>query len=151
MPVIACCCCAKTNLSKVGSRLAPSQWETPLQSNAVSHWLGANLESTLLSMMKQGSLWVWAQPIIDDVIGWDHAQSDPFKGTVNRQRLWCWLCLYCWHRRLSLWQPTVPIMTTILTSSPLPISNSWQTSFILSNLVYLTALTCICMIQKPCL
>ena len=28
-------------------RLAPSQWETPLQSNAVSHWLGANLESAL--------------------------------------------------------------------------------------------------------
>ena len=27
------------------SRFAPSQWETSLQSNAVSHWLGANLES----------------------------------------------------------------------------------------------------------
>ena len=29
-------------------RLAPSQWETLLQSNAVSHWLGANLESALV-------------------------------------------------------------------------------------------------------
>ena len=29
------------------SRLAPSQWETALQSNAVSHWLGANLEAAL--------------------------------------------------------------------------------------------------------
>ena len=29
------------------SRLAPSQRETSLQSNAVSHWLGANLESAL--------------------------------------------------------------------------------------------------------
>ena len=29
------------------SRLAPSQWETLLQSNAVSHWLGTNLESSL--------------------------------------------------------------------------------------------------------
>ena len=29
------------------SRLAPIQWETSLQSNAVSHWLGANLESAL--------------------------------------------------------------------------------------------------------
>ena len=28
-------------------RLAPSQWETSLQSNAVSHWLGANLETAL--------------------------------------------------------------------------------------------------------
>ena len=26
-------------------RLAPSQWEMSLQSNAISHWLGANLES----------------------------------------------------------------------------------------------------------
>ena len=30
------------------SRFAPSQWETSLQSNAVSHWLGTNLESALL-------------------------------------------------------------------------------------------------------
>ena len=29
---------------RADSRLAPSQWETALQSNAVSHWLGANLE-----------------------------------------------------------------------------------------------------------
>ena len=28
-------------------RLAPSQWETSLQSNTVSNWLGANLESAL--------------------------------------------------------------------------------------------------------
>ena len=27
--------------------LAPSQWETSLQSNTVSHWLGANLQSAL--------------------------------------------------------------------------------------------------------
>ena len=33
--------------SKAGSKLAPSQWATSLQSNTVSHWLGANLESTL--------------------------------------------------------------------------------------------------------
>ena len=31
-------------------RLAPSQWETSLQSNTVSHWLGANLESTLYTI-----------------------------------------------------------------------------------------------------
>ena len=30
------------------SRFATSQWETSLQSKAVSHWLGANLESALL-------------------------------------------------------------------------------------------------------
>ena len=32
---------------KTDSRFAPSQWETSLQSNAVSHWLGANLGSVL--------------------------------------------------------------------------------------------------------
>ena len=31
-------------------RLAPSQWETALQSNAVSHWLDANLDSALTWM-----------------------------------------------------------------------------------------------------
>ena len=32
---------------RADSWFAPSQWETSLQSNAVSHWLGANLESAL--------------------------------------------------------------------------------------------------------
>ena len=32
---------------RADSRLAPSQWKTSLQSNTVSHWLGANLESVL--------------------------------------------------------------------------------------------------------
>ena len=32
---------------RAGSRLCAGQWETSLQSNAVSHWLGANLESAL--------------------------------------------------------------------------------------------------------
>ena len=35
-------------INKVNSRFTPSQWETSLQSNAVSHWLGANLESALI-------------------------------------------------------------------------------------------------------
>ena len=33
--------------TRADSRLAPSQWETSLQTNAVSHWLGTNLESVL--------------------------------------------------------------------------------------------------------
>ena len=33
--------------TRADSRLAPSHWETSLPSNAVSHWLGANLESAL--------------------------------------------------------------------------------------------------------
>ena len=34
---------------RADSRYVPSQWETSLQSNAVSHWLGANLASALLA------------------------------------------------------------------------------------------------------
>ena len=37
-------------LYRPDSGLAPSQWKTSLQSNAVSHWLGANLKSALLYM-----------------------------------------------------------------------------------------------------
>ena len=32
---------------RADSRFAPIQWETSLQSNVVSHWLGANLEWAL--------------------------------------------------------------------------------------------------------
>ena len=38
-----------TTLSWADSRFAPSQWETALLCNDVSHWLSANLESALLS------------------------------------------------------------------------------------------------------
>ena len=42
---------------RADSRFAPSQWETSLQSNAVSHWLGANPESALNYIhIKQTSL-----------------------------------------------------------------------------------------------
>ena len=40
----------RDSCSRADSRFAPSQWETPLQSNGVSHWLGANLESALCSV-----------------------------------------------------------------------------------------------------
>ena len=59
--------------SRADSRLAPSQWETSLQSNAVSHWLGTSLESVLFlsSLLNQcnscedrtivivSSFWYW--------------------------------------------------------------------------------------------
>ena len=42
-------------MHRTDSRHAPSQWETSLQSNTVSHWLGANLESALYT---QDCTWV---------------------------------------------------------------------------------------------
>ena len=44
---------------RADSRSAPSQWETSLQSNAVSHWLGANLESAL-TLCNDVSHWLGA-------------------------------------------------------------------------------------------
>ena len=40
-----------TIISRADSQFAPSQWEMLLQSNALSHWLGANLESALISVL----------------------------------------------------------------------------------------------------
>ena len=39
------------------SRFAPSQWETALFCNDVSHWSGASLESTMLYVSKRGPRW----------------------------------------------------------------------------------------------
>ena len=46
---------------RADSRLAPSQWETLLLSNAVSHWLGANLESALqhIGNVTVVAVWCW--------------------------------------------------------------------------------------------
>ena len=43
-PVIYVC---NDHICRADFSLAPSQWETSLQSKAVSHWLGANLKSAL--------------------------------------------------------------------------------------------------------
>ena len=54
---------------RADSRLAPRQLETSLQSNTVSHWLGANLESALNGSLPQpfeviGSLIYFAASIL---------------------------------------------------------------------------------------
>ena len=43
-------------LNKADSRFAPSQWETALLCNDVSHWLGTNLESALLNIASDYAL-----------------------------------------------------------------------------------------------
>ena len=47
-------------ICRTNSRLAPSQWETSLQSNAVSHWLGANLESAFYVPLRDYIWYAWA-------------------------------------------------------------------------------------------
>ena len=48
---------------ELGLGFAPSQWETSLQSNAVSHWMGANLESALV--LHLCSPWVFHNTLRD--------------------------------------------------------------------------------------
>ena len=38
-------------ITRADSRIVPSQWEKSLQSNGVSHWMAANLESALITDM----------------------------------------------------------------------------------------------------
>ena len=56
---------------RTGSRLGPSQWETSLQSNAVSHWLGTNLESALHHYVKTTSFWCDNDVIIASCDHWN--------------------------------------------------------------------------------
>ena len=56
-------------ICKADSRLAPSQWETSLQSNAVSHWLGGNLESALFCTIQP-----WYQATV--ALQWRHNGRD---------------------------------------------------------------------------
>ena len=46
--LLDCVCYDRGWVFKADSRFAPRQWETSLQSNTVSHWVGANLESALI-------------------------------------------------------------------------------------------------------
>ena len=45
--------CWSFHLIRANCGLAPSQWEMSLQSNAVSHWLDANLESALFHVQNE--------------------------------------------------------------------------------------------------
>ena len=74
---------------RADSRLAPSQWETSLQSNAVSHWLGANLESALKCMapvpwekqQTQITRWCWR--------GYQHWLVRPFTAELVTRPVKC--------------------------------------------------------------
>ena len=88
----------KIHHHRVDSRLAPNQWEKPLQSNAVSHWLGANLKSAL-HQSDPSSTW---------------APGDMMAWYAEMERLSAWL-LYC--------QPVSPFYRHDLTLIPGWINN----------------------------
>ena len=61
----------QNHFASADSRLAPSQWETSLQSNTISYWLGASIESalcaamnhSLLSLLNRWNKWVSHLPV----------------------------------------------------------------------------------------
>ena len=71
--------------NRADSRFVPSQWETPLQSNTVSHWLGANLETALQNYLSRVSQSMWY---------WTHTVDKPMR-KVDGKASFRW---YCKHR-----------------------------------------------------
>ena len=60
-------------------RAAPSQWETPLLCNDVSHWLGASLESALQKQCGSITRWSIFSNILTNETTW--ANQDSFDWT----------------------------------------------------------------------
>ena len=78
---------------RADSRLAPSQWETALLCNDVSHWLGASLESALEYLTQ-------AVPIAGDIKCMFFIEvSVMLRGLVdNLPEDWAWWFLHKGHR-----------------------------------------------------
>ena len=68
-------------IRRVDSRFAPSQWETALFCNDVSHWLGTNLESALIShcplaIFEDSWSIHWNQTVVDQIFAarWENGR-----------------------------------------------------------------------------
>ena len=99
--------------TRAGSRLVPSQWETSLRSNGVSHWLGANLESAVRDCgrvdRESGLLWsmgvVAGVQCVQQVCGclggsWgciDLLQGPLLPPPLGTTPLTLTLAVYCWY------------------------------------------------------
>ena len=80
--IMSAICCHQAMVSdkkkcKADPRFVPSQWETSLQSNAVSHWQGTNLESALNLLLEPQGL--------HRIPGWPHGL---FQFAILVQHFW---------------------------------------------------------------
>ena len=64
--------------------LCHSQWETALQSNTVSHWLGANLESALIYIIRPK----WIKQCWERLRGWKTISFWLLAGSSPNYDLW---------------------------------------------------------------
>ena len=68
---------------RADSRFVPSQWETSLQSNAVSHWLGPILESALITRPQRVKLRASVLPIMRTQLVWHFNAKQYLKYTYE--------------------------------------------------------------------
>ena len=75
------------------SRLVPSQWETSLQSNAVSHWLGTNLDSALDLVISRWPFCMTSSLQPKVVLNFLHLQKRRRQLVVST--VWQWISVWC--------------------------------------------------------
>ena len=112
--------CKQPRILRADSRFAPSQWETALLCNDVSHWLSASLESALMLCFEAvacgiGPYWyhlipccsVWIpsltpwQPILTSSWSGSHCDSS------TQTRACCWRSWITCNKRLTPWLTTI--------------------------------------------
>ena len=100
---------------RADSRFAPSQWETSLQSNTVSHWRGASLESTLhytlVSQSKTG--WKMTNPLTKTFYSFHEKKNS---GTFNFEAIHQLTVLVHWFQRSrgSIGVPAWPVVAVTI-------------------------------------
>ena len=81
---------------RADSMLAPSQWEATLSSNAVSHWLSANLESALYYIVVSGGyMWYPSEPLHWYWANETHEVTLKSSGNIGRYLIIAW-----WHHQM---------------------------------------------------
>ena len=137
---------------RADSRFAPSQWETALLCNAVSHWLGTSLESAL-KFTQASQLFVWH---IEAWLKWP-----PFSRRYLQMNFFQWKCFNFEYKMIekcfwgfnNRWQNSIgavsaaghrigakPLLEPMLTNYPNPVDAYPGQVFVLY--------TCICLL--PC-
>ena len=94
---------------RADSRFAPSQWETSLQSNNVSHWLGASLESALYFLIP-ALQWLFSWTTFEDK-AWFHLRVPELQISWSDLIRW-------WGARL--------LVSVIAIRVTCPITKMWQ-------------------------
>ena len=80
-------------------------------------WIDWGVESTIDGIF--GGTWIATVQTGNNL----SCHNDIHNNIENRELAWCQLCCHWGHRRLSSWQPTVPLVTTKLASWCLSVFN----------------------------